>query len=233
MNILYDKQNDKNRKISAEIIYELFFEIINKNFKNFLNSAKNKSTQEKQNLEDTVVLTLQAIGKVIKCFVEENKNEGNTENFNENNQIFLTFINKCIDLMKINTPLISINILKNLTDIESIDEKLFLENLSSNWKIFNEIGNFIVDENLFLKEYSKSVDGEKLIEVIVETLRTIDFKLRSMEIQKDLLNKEKEKLINYLPKIFLSLSYKEYNLIKANQNILLKTEKNLFELFLY
>ena len=230
MNILYDKQNDKNRKISAEIIYELFFEIMNKNFKNFLNSAKNKSTQEKQNLEDTVVLTLQAIGKVIKCFVEENKNEGNTENFNENNQIFLTFINKCIDLMKINTPLISINILKNLTDIESIDEKLFLENLSSNWKIFNEIGNFIVDENLFLKEYSKSVDGEKLIEVIVETLRTIYFKLISMEIQKDLLNKETEKLINYLPKIFLSLSYTEYNFIKANPKVLINTEKNLFEL---
>ena len=33
MNILYDK----NRKISAEIIYELFFEIVNNNFKNYLN----------------------------------------------------------------------------------------------------------------------------------------------------------------------------------------------------
>jgi hypothetical protein len=29
---------DNNKKISAEIIYELFFEILNKNIKNFLNN---------------------------------------------------------------------------------------------------------------------------------------------------------------------------------------------------
>ena len=230
MNILYNKRNEKIRKISAEIIYELFFEIANKNFKNFLNNAKIKSAQEIKILEDTVVLTLQAIGKVIKCFIEENKSEDNIENFNENNEIFLTFVNKCVDLMKINTPLISMNILKNLIDIELIDEKLFLEHLSSNWKLFNEIGNFIIDDNLFLKEYSKTVDGEKLIEIIVDSLRTVYFKLISTEIQEDLLNKEIEKLIIFIPKILLSLSYTEYNFIKANPKVLINTEKNLFEL---
>ena len=230
MNILYDKKNEKFRKISADIIYELFFEIVNKNFKNFLNNSKNKSPQEMKNLEDTVVLTLQSIGKVIKGFIEENKTEENEENFIENNAIFLTFINKCMELINKNTPLIDMNILKTLIDIESIDEKLFLEHLSSNWKILNELGNFIIDENLFLKEYSKTVDGEKLIEIIVDTLRIIYFKLLSIEIQDDLLNKEIEKLIIYLPKIFLSLSHTEYNFIKANPKVLINTEKILFEL---
>ena len=231
MNSLYDKENDKNRKISAEIIYELFFEIVNKNFKNYLNNAKYKSAQELKDLEDTVVLTLQSIGKVIKCFVEENKTEENKEaNFEENNKIFLTYINKCIDLMKINTPLISMNILKNLLDIESIDEKLFLENLSSNWKIFNEIGNYIVDENIFLKDCAKTVDGAKLVEVLVDTLKTIYLKLLTLEIKEKTLNYEIEKLINYFPKIFLSLSYTEFNFIKANPKVLLNTERNIFEL---
>ena len=231
MNILYDIQNDKNRKISAEIIYELFFEIVNKNFKNYLNNAKNKSSQEIKDFEDTVVLTLQAIGKVIKCFIEENKNEENKEEiFNEYNKIFLTYINKCIDLMKINTPLISMNILKNILDIESIDGKLFLENLSSNWKIFDEIGNFIVDENLFFKDYAKTVDGEKLIEVIVDVLKNIYLRLISLEIKEELLNREIEKLVIYLPKIFLSLSITEFNFIKANPKVLINTEKFLFDL---
>lgn len=226
MNVLYDK----DRKISAEIIYELFFEIVNKNFKNYLNNSKNKSPQDKNEWEDTVVLTLQAIGKVIKCFIEENKSEESDENFNGNNKMLLTYINKCIDLMKINTPLISMNVLKNILDIESIDEKIFIENLISNWKIFNEIGDFIVNDNLFLKSYSKEVDGEKLIEVIVDTLRTIYLKLIALNIKEEILDKEIEKLIIYMPKIFLSLSYTEFNFIKANPKVLINTEKNLFEL---
>ena len=233
MNILYDIKNDKKRKISAEIIYELFFEIVNKNFKNYMSNSKNKPGEESNELEDIIVLTLQAIGKVIKCFIEENKGEdgeNKDENFEENNKIFLTFINKCLDLMKMNSPLISINILKNLTDIELIDEKIFLDNLSSNWKIFNEIGNFIVNENLFLNNYSKTVDGEKLIEILVDTLKTIYLKLISLQLQEEILNKEIEQLIVYMPKIFLSLSYTEFNFIKANPKVLINTEKNLFEL---
>ena len=233
MNVLYDINNENKRKISAEIIYELFFEIVNKNFKNYLNNSKIKTfpSQEINELEDTVVLTLQAIGKVIKCFIEENKNyENNEELFYENNKIFITFINKCIDLMKINTPLISINILKNIIDIESIDDKLFIENISSNWKIFEEIGNFIFNDTLFLQKYSKEVDGEKLIEVIVDTLRPIYSKLMTLKIKEEIFDKEIEKLIIYTPKIFSSLNYTEYNFIKANPKVLLSTEKYLFEL---
>ena len=145
---------DQNKKISAEIIYELFYEIINKNTKNYLNNS--------EKYEDTVVLTLQSIGKIIKCFLEENKGD---EYFEENNKIFLVFIDKCLDLMKKNSPLISSNILKTIVDLELFDEKLFLKNLSTNnWKIFNEVGKFIENEDLFINNYSKTVNGEKLIE---------------------------------------------------------------------
>ena len=164
MNILIDK--NKKIKISAEIIYELFYEIMNKNIKNYINN------QEK--FEDTIVLTLQSIGKIIKCFFEENKGD---DYFEENNKILSIFINKCLDLMKKNSPLISSNILKCIVDLEFLDEKLFIENLSSNWEILNEIGKFIEDENLFINNYSKTVNGEKLIEIIVETLRNIFTKL--------------------------------------------------------
>ena len=130
---------DQNKKISAEIIYELFYEIINKNTKNYLNNS--------EKYEDTVVLILQSIGKIIKFFLEENKRN---EYFKENNKIFLVFIDKCLDLMKKNFPLISSNILKTIVDLELIDEKLFLKNLSTNWKIFNEVGKFIESEDLFI-----------------------------------------------------------------------------------
>ena len=218
MNILIDK--NKKIKISAEIIYELFYEIMNKNIKNYINN------QEK--FEDTIVLTLQSIGKIIKCFFEENKGD---DYFEENNKILSIFINKCLDLMKKNSPLISSNILKCIVDLEFLDEKLFIENLSSNWDILNEIGKFIEDENLFINNYSKTVNGEKLIEIIVETLRNIFTKLINIKnIDDSILNKEIEKLIKYVPKIFISLNYTEYNFIKANPKVLINSESYLFEL---
>ena len=218
MNILIDKI--KKIKISAEIIYELFYEIMNKNIKNYINN------QEK--FEDTIVLTLQSIGKIIKCFFEENKGD---DYFEENNKILSIFINKCLDLMKKNSPLISSNILKCIVDLEFLDEKLFIENLSSNWDILNEIGKFIEDENLFINNYSKTVNGEKLIEIIVETLRNIFTKLINIKnIDDSILNKEIEKLIKYVPKIFISLNYTEYNFIKANPKVLINSESYLFEL---
>ena len=218
MNILIDK--NKKIKISAEIIYELFYEIMNKNIKNYINN------QEK--FEDTIVLTLQSIGKIIKCFFEENKGD---DYFEENNKILSIFINKCLDLMKKNSPLISSNILKCIVDLEFLDEKLFIENLSSNWEILNEIGKFIEDENLFINNYSKTVNGEKLIEIIVETLRNIFTKLINIKnIDDSILNKEIEKLIKYVPKIFISLNYTEYNFIKANPKVLINSESYLFEL---
>ena len=179
MNLLIDN----NKKISAEIIYELFFEILNKNIKNFLNNSEGKE------FEDTIVLTLQSIGKIIKCFFEENKGD---DNFEENNKIFSLFIDKCLDLMKKNSPLISSNILKNIMDLEFIDEKIFTENLSSNWKIFDQIGKFIENE-IFINNHSKTVDGEKLIEIIVESLKTILTKLISIKnIDDSVLNQEIE-----------------------------------------
>ena len=211
---------DQNKKISAEIIYELFYEIINKNTKNYLNNS--------EKYEDTVVLTLQSIGKIIKCFLEENKGD---EYFEENNKIFLVFIDKCLDLMKKNSPLISSNILKTIVDLELLDEKLFLKNLSTNnWKIFNEVGKFIENEDLFINNYSKTVNGEKLIEIIVEIFRSIFMKLISLNNIDNELNEETEKLISFSPKIFTSLKYTEYNFIKANPKVLINTENYLFEL---
>ena len=212
---------DNNKKISAEIIYELFFEILNKNIKNFLNNSEGKE------FEDTIVLTLQSIGKIIKCFFEENKGD---DNYGENNKIFSLFIDKCLDLMKKNSPLISSNILKNIIDLEFIDEKIFTENLSSNWKIFDEIGKFIENE-IFINNHSKTVDGEKLIEIIVESLRSILTKLISIKnIDDSVLNQEIEKLIKYSPKIISALKYTKYNFIKANPKVLMNTESYLFEL---
>ena len=213
---------DNNKKISAEIIYELFFEILNKNIKNFLNNSEGKE------FEDTIVLTLQSIGKIIKCFFEENKGENCYE---ENNKIFKLFIDKCLDLMKKNSPLISSNILKTILDLELLDEKLLIENLSSNWKIFDEIGKFI-EAQIFINTHSKTVDGEKLIEIIVDTLRNIFTKIINIKKTNNdlIIYKETEKLIKYSPKIITSLKYTEYNFIKANPKVLINTENYLFEL---
>ena len=213
---------ENNKKISAEIIYELFFEILNKNIKNFLNNSEGKE------YEDTIVLTLQSIGKIIKCFFEENKGD---DNYEENNKIFSLFIEKCLDLMKKNSPLISSNILKNIVDLEFLEEKLFLENLSSNWKIFDEIGKFI-ENDLFINNHAKTVNGEKLIEIIVETLRSIFTKLIGIiNLDNDSkLNEEIKKIILYSPKLFTALKYTEYNFIKANPKVLINTESYLFDL---
>ena len=219
MNSLID--DNKKIKISAEIVYELFFEILNKNIKIFLNNSIEKE------FEDTVVLTLQSIGKIIKCFFEENKGD---DNFEENNKIFSVFIDKCLDLMKKNSPLISSNVLKNIVELELIEEKLFLKNLPANWKIINEIGKFIENE-IFVNQHSKTVDGEKLIEIIVEIFRNIFTKLITIKNEDDsIIDKEIEKLILFCPKIISALKLTELNFIKANPKVLINTESYLFEL---
>ena len=223
MNILYDTVN--NRKISAEVIYEIFFEIISKNFKIFSNNINNKDQKEFSELENTVVISLQAIGKVIKCYIEENKTD------NDNNKIFTLLIEKCLELIKNCTPLIGINVLKTLIDIESIDDKILFENLDLNWKILNGVGNFIVDENLFVKKYADTVDGEKLVESIIDALRNFYYKKNFDD--ENIFNNEVEKLIIYYPKIFMGVNYTEEKFIKANPSVLIEFEENLFELIDY
>ena len=66
--------------------------------------------------------------------------------------------------------------------------------------------------------------------VIVETLKSTYFKIMTLETKKEAFDKEIGKIIAYMPKIFLSLAYIEFNLIKANPRVLLTTDKNIFEL---
>ena len=102
--------------------------------------------------------------------------------------------------------------------------------MPENWKIINEIGKFIENE-IFVNQHSKTVDGEKLIEIMVEIFRNIFTKLITIKTEDDtIMDKEIEKLILFSPKIISALKLTELNFIKANPKVLINTESYLFEL---
>ena len=235
MNSLYVLIDGKMTNVSVEIINEIFFEILKKNIKLYITNYSNNSNNLSE-WEQTVIISLQALGKIVKAYIEENNlnnnkeinnNEYNKENENNDKKlIYLQLINLCSDILKFSNPEISINILKISNEIEQSDFKLFLENIKQVWIIFNELANYINKENEFIKKYSTSIIGSKLITTIIESLKQI-------YIRKDnnLMDDENNYnlLFDYLPKLLKPASFTEGNIIKSNPQKLLRVEKQIFD----
>ncbi len=218
-----------NTVVSVDIINEIFFEIAKKNIKIFITSNKNlvsNNNNNHQNLkewEDTIIITLQAIGKIIKSYFEENIT--NDDCLNDKSEIYSKLTKMCIDVIKYLTPEIGINILKDLSEIYVSDQKLFCEHINQAWEILNNINLFLNNEEKYIKKYSSSIIGGKLISNLIETLKLIFSKRQNFkDYQKQL-----EELFKFIPELFYPTSFTEGNSINSNPQKVLRIEKEIFD----
>ena len=251
------KSINEINEISYDIVENIFLNVLGNNIKFFLyeneaNNVINNNDKEKENKENNnntnnemsgeeeditssdikeeiVVLSLQSIGRVIKAYLEENKEKANENKIKIVKQ-YIDFISEIINNK--NSPPLCMNILKNINEIETADENFFHENSDLFWTIINDIVNYINNKELFIDKYSKSIKGSKNVQALVEVLNHNFFSKNAF----DVLNKNKnssiyvKKLMEILPKIFYVLAFIDNTLIKTNPYQILNIEKEIFSI---
>ena len=221
-----------NISVSMDIVNTIFFEIAKKNVKNFMSNNRiviqnvNNNSIINQNLkewEDTIILTLQAIGKIVKGYFETNIS--NEESLNNKTEIYDKITVMFIDIIKYLTPEIGINILKVLCEIYGSDQKLFCQHINQIWSILDNLKLFINNEEFYIKKYGTSVIGGKLISNIIEALKQIFSKRENF---KDYEN-ELKRLCEFIPELYYPISLTEGSIVINNPQKVLRVEKELYE----
>ena len=208
---------------------------------NIINNEKETDNNQNENEENTsldvkeeiVLFSLQNMGKIIKIYIEEQKNKNKDNNKKEIIEILEKLSMIYVQLIeKKNTPQISVNVLKNIGDFESADKVLFQENRHMFWDIIEKLINYISDKELFIEQYSKSVKGSKVIQSIIESLISFFYSKEDIEIlnDKSTINNNIDSLLEIIPKLFKSTDIMEKTLINIDPYNVIKTEKNIFEL---
>ena len=131
----------------------------------------------------------------------------------------------CIDVIKYLTPEIGINILKDLCEIYVSDQKLFCEHINQAWEILNNINLFLNNEEKYIKKYSSSIIGGKLISNLIETLKLIFSRRQNFKNYQ----KQLEELFKFIPDLFYPTSFTEGNSINSNPQKVLRIEKEIFD----
>ena len=250
--------------LSNEIFNGVFYTIIKNNIEEFISSEEqkiknneeeidkeneNEKKEEKENTNNTqneelklntndneeiILFSLQNLGKIIKTFFEENK-----QNKNDNIKMLLDIINRISALYqelinKKNSPEISNNILKNFYEFDSGDKIFFEQNRQIFWNIIELLINYISDKK-FTEKYEKSIKGNKLIQNICETLSSCFYSKDDFEIlnKDESINNNINSFIEMIPKMMNSLKIINQSLINIDPYSLIQYEKiilNLIEL---
>ena len=221
-----------NISVSMDIINTVFFEIAKKNVKYYMSNnrvviqnVENNSVinQNLKEWEDTIILTLQAIGKIVKGYFETNIL--NEESINNKSEIYDKITIMCNDIIKYLTPEIGINILKVLCEIYGSDQKLFCQYINQIWSILDNIKLFLNNEEAYIKKYGTSVIGGKLISNIIEAFKQIFSKrdnFKEYEI-------ELKRLCDFIPELYYPISLTEGSIVINNPQKVLRVEKELYE----
>ena len=200
-----------------------------------INNNKNKDDEiSSSNIKEEIVLfSLQSMGKVIKSFIEENKNTNNDNNKKSQLEIIKKLASIYTGIIeKNNTPQITVNILKNIGEFETADKIFFQENREIFWNIIENLINYINNKELFIEQYSKSVKGGKVIQSIIESLNAYFYSKEDIEIlnNKSSINNNINSLLEMIQKLLNTSTNMEKTLISIDPYNLINTEKNIFNL---
>lgn len=256
------KSINEINNLSVDIINNIFFKIFNDNLQYFLknedeikdekeeepvtnsennneeklknnNSKEEAETTSNDSKEEVVLFSLQSMGKVIKSFIEENKNSNNDNNKNNQKEMLKKLSSIYTELIeKKNSPQITINILKNIGEFESADKVFFQENREIFWIVIEKLINYINNKELFIEQYSKSVKGSKVIQSIIESLNAYFYSKDDIEIlnNKSSINNNISSLLEIILKLLNLTTIMEKSLINIDPYNIIFTEKNIFNL---
>lgn len=202
--------------ISEEIALNLFIEILKKNYSTY--AEKNKINENKE-WEDTVIISLQGIGKVFRAYLTQE--EKNKEKLYEHLMIIL------LDISKYSTPEIKINVIKILIEIPCYETKIFFSHFDLVMNIMIEIGNYLVADT-FIKKYSAFNIGNKLMLFVLDTFKHFFISIKE---NKEIISNEDFiiKMFTILSQLMSSSKHTEKGYITSNPSKLIRNEKEIFE----
>lgn len=199
--------------ISGEIASKLFIEVLKKNYSTYSEKSESKEW------EDTVIISLQGIGKVFRAYLTQE--EENEEKLYEQLMIIL------LDISKYSTPEIKINVIKILIEIPSYETKIFFSHFGLVMDIMIEIGNYLVADT-FIKKYSAFNIGNKLILFVLDTFKLFFISLKE---NKEIISNEDYiiKMFTILSQLMSSSKQTEKGYITTNPSKLIRNEKEIFD----
>ena len=245
--------------ISTEIMNSTFFKIFNDNIQSFIdniednkiekdkiinnneknaqqtlsenNTGNGDDTSSNDAKEEIVLLSLQSMGKVIRAFIEENKNNENTKK----NQLII--IQKLVSIYlglieKKNTPQITVNILKNVGEFEIADKSFFHENRDIFWNIIEKIVDYTENKELFIEQFYKSIKAIKVVQSIIDSLMSNFYSKDDIEVlnNKKSINNNIDSFLVIIKKLSKSSTIMEKTLIGLDPFNIITIEKNIFNL---
>ena len=194
----------------------LFFDILSKNYHIYEDIT---AKEEKKEWEDTIIISLQGVGKVFRSYMIENKDN--------KVKVFEQLMKILFYISQNSTPEIKIIIIKILIEIPSYEDTVFVSHFNLIINILDEISNYLITDT-FIKKYSTFNIGSKLILFVLDGLK--HFFVLSKE-NKSLLSNDEfiQKMFLIIGKLMNSSKFTEGNFTATNPSRLLRNEKEIFD----
>jgi hypothetical protein len=194
----------------------------------FLSTQKIQPSAEEVEWEDTTILLVQALGKVLRAFLSRNINSNKDFSYyNEN--LINSVTKKYCKIIRMATPKLAGTILGSLQEIYNSNIDLFMNQFENFWKIYEEMGNFITTD-FYLNNLCTMASSSKMISTVLEILKEIFLKESNLIIKPDLLEgKNLNNLLNFTTMLIKSSKNSEGVQFVTNPQKLLFDEKIIFE----
>lgn len=186
------------------------------------------SSGEEKEWEDTTILVIQALGKVLKSFLTLNLTIIKDHTYYKENMLN-NLIGKYTKIMRMTTPEIASTILKSLQEIYFANANLFLAFFEAIWIIYEEMGWFITTD-FFLSQLCTMATSTKMVYNVLEILKEIFLNESNVKIKPDLLKgRNLENLLQFIKMLVKSAKNCEGIQSITNPQRLLGDEKQIFE----
>jgi len=188
----------------------------------------NQPSSEEVEWEDTTILLTQAIGKVLRSFLNRNLTLVTDFTF-YTESLINSLIRKYMKIMRMATPKLSGTILSSLQEIYNANIDLFMNQFENLWRVYEEMGKFITTD-FYLNNLCTMANSSKMISNVLEILKEIFLKESNLTLKPDLLQgRNLQNLLNFTNMLVKSSRNSEGIQTVTNPQRILFDEKIIFE----
>ncbi len=188
----------------------------------------NQPSAEEIEWEDTTILLTQAVGKVLKSFLNRNLNIVTDFSY-YTGSLINSLIKKYSKIMRMATPKLSGTILSTLQEIYNSNNELYMDQFENIWKVYDEMGKFITTD-FYLNNLCTMATSSKMVSNVLEILKEVFLKESNLTLKPDLLQgKNLENLLYFTNMLVRSSRNSEGIQTVTNPQRILCDEKFIFD----
>jgi len=185
-------------------------------------------TSDEKEFEETTILIILAVGKIIRSFLNLNYNtikdyEYYKENFIQN------LVTKYSSIMRTVTPDLASAVLKSIQEIYYSNVDLYFNSFELIWNVYQEMGNSITSD-FYLTQLCGLSSSSKMIYNVLEIFKEVFLKENNHNNNSNLIKqKNLSNVLSYLNNLIISSKNSEGQQITSNPQRLLTDERLIFE----